>query len=90
MMPAYRVVLRDQARHDLEMLALGNRKLAAQVATKIASLSTNPKPMGVQKLSNRTNEYRVRVRDVRILYEIHDEVLVVTVLTIAHRREVYR
>jgi len=44
----------------------------------------------VKKLEDDDNAWRIRVGEFRILYEIHDVVLVVMVLRVAHRREVYR
>lgn len=85
--PAYRVEFKPSARKELEALP---RRDAVRVATRIASLAQDPRPMGVEKLAGAATAYRVRVGDYRILYEIVDEVLVVTVIRIGHRREVSR
>jgi mRNA interferase RelE/StbE len=53
-------------------------------------LQTNPRPPGSTALVGRPGELRVRVGDHRIVYEIVDDRLVVLVLTIGHRRDVYR
>jgi mRNA interferase RelE/StbE len=70
------------------------RKLSGEVRNRIIqvllSLEQNPRPPGVVKLSGRENQWRLRVGDYRILYEIDDEAKLVTVLRIAHRRQVYR
>lgn len=84
----YKVVVRDQAQKFLNFLARGNKKLGEQVYDKMISLGSNPRPQGSQKLTGQ-NVYRVRVRDVRILYEIFDDVLVVTVVNIGDRKQVY-
>lgn len=47
-------------------------------------------PSGVVKLAGEVNTYRIRVGDYRILYEIHDQVLIVVVLKVADRKEAYR
>lgn len=69
------------------------RKLDAQVRRKlllaIAELETNPRPDGVKKLSAESNVWRIRIADYRVLYEIHDDELVVIIFRAAHRREVY-
>ena len=49
-----------------------------------------PRPSGCKKLSATENAYRIRVGDYRVLYEIQDRRLVVLVVRVAHRREVYR
>lgn len=63
---------------------------ANKIANKITALAQNPRPNGVQKLAGDENGYRIRSGDYRILYEIHDKILVILVVKIGHRREVYR
>jgi mRNA interferase RelE/StbE len=55
----------------------------------IDALAGNPRPPGYKKLKDR-NAYRIRVRDYRIIYEIYDKQVMVLVIRIRHRREVYR
>lgn len=59
-----------------------------RLLTRIESLSIEPRPPGCSKLTG-MDAYRIRVGDYRVVYEIHDSVLVVLVIRIAHRREVY-
>jgi mRNA interferase RelE/StbE len=70
------------------------RKLPAAVQRRLSphidALADNPRPTGVVKLSGVSDIYRVRVGDYRIVYEIQDVVLVVLVLKIGNRREMYR
>ena len=54
------------------------------------ALADDPRPQKVEKLSGESNLWRVRVGDYRIVYEIEDRRLIVLVLKVAHRREVYR
>jgi mRNA interferase RelE/StbE len=56
----------------------------------LRSLQTEPRPPGVKKLSGKHQDWRVRVGDYRILYDINDEQKLITVWRIAHRRDVYR
>jgi len=53
-------------------------------------LVDDPRPHGVEKMSGERNAYRIRVGDYRIIYEIHDAVLIVVVVRVGHRRAVYR
>jgi mRNA interferase RelE/StbE len=53
-------------------------------------LADDPRPHGAKKLVGADRTYRIRVGDYRIVYEIGDEVLVVLVIRVAHRREAYR
>lgn len=84
------MVMRDQAIKSLEALRRGNKKLATRVADKIEALKTNPRPDGCLKLVGQESTWRVKVKDFRIIYEIHDEVLVVTVIDVAARKDAYR
>ena len=60
-----------------------------KVKKAIIALGENPRPKGCKKLSGR-NGWRVRVGDYRIIYEIEDMKLIVLVVHLGHRREVYR
>jgi len=62
----------------------------ARITRKLEELEDNPRPMGVEKLSGREDLYRVRVGDWRIVYAIQDQKLIILVVKVAHRREVYR
>lgn len=52
-------------------------------------MAENPRPSGVVKLENTDNQYRIRVGNYRVLYEIQDDVLIVKVVRVGHRRDVY-
>lgn len=54
------------------------------------SLAHNPRPPGARKLSGMADTWRIRVGDYRILYTIEDDQLIVLVIKIGHRRDVYR
>jgi len=56
----------------------------------LQSLLENARPPGAKKLSGGSHDWRIRVGDYRILYEVDDEGRLITVWRIAHRREVYR
>ena len=60
-----------------------------RMVAKIWTLTENPRPVGAEKLSGE-DKYRVRQGNYRILYEIVDSDLIVTVVRIGNRREVYR
>ncbi len=55
----------------------------------IDALADNPRPSGAVRLKG-TDFFRVRIGDYRVVYEVHDSVLRVLVVRVAHRREVYR
>ena len=69
---------------------LRDQKLVERLREAIRKLRQNPWPTGSTKIVGSAAKYRVRVGDYRIVYEVHDRILVVVVITIGHRREVYR
>ena len=71
---------------ELERVPAKDRQ---RIVAKIWTLAENPRPVGAEKLSGE-DKYRVRQGDYRILYEIVDSDLIVTVVRIGDRREVYR
>jgi len=60
----------------------------SQIKLHILELGNNPRPAGVKKLKG-LPAYRIRVADYRIIYEIADEIRIVDVIDLGHRREVY-
>ena len=85
------------ARYTLEVrpaAARVIRKLPKPVAGRIKAaadaLLEDPRPPGARTLTGRPGWYRVRVGDYRIVYTVRDDVLVVLVLAVGHRREIYR
>jgi mRNA interferase RelE/StbE len=60
------------------------------IISKIQKLSENPRPISSVKLRGATNIYRIRCSDYRIIYSINDSKIVVFVVKVAHRKEVYR
>lgn len=83
----YRIELRPAARRSLAALP---RDAQARIASALDSLTTQPRPPGVTKLRGPEGFYRIRVGDYRIVYAIEDDLLLVLVVRVAHRREVYR
>ncbi|HLY33156.1 MAG TPA: type II toxin-antitoxin system RelE/ParE family toxin [Jatrophihabitantaceae bacterium] len=60
-----------------------------RVQAAIELLAIEPRPAGAKKLAGGTGEWRVRTGDYRVVYEIHDRVLVVLVVAVGHRRDIY-
>jgi mRNA interferase RelE/StbE len=85
---SYSVRIKASAAKELE--AIGSNKDRQRVAQAIQGLAHDPRPIGCVKLSGRTNLYRIRSGDYRVLYSIEDEILVILVIKIGHRRDVYR
>ena len=70
------------------------RRLPVQIQDRvrfaIRRLAANPRPPGVRKLSGNAADYRIRVGRYRVLYDINDAEILVYIVRIGHRREVYR
>ena len=66
-----------------------DRSAQRRVHAAIELLADEPRPSGAKKLVGGNGEWRVRTGDYRIVYEIHDNVLVVLVIAVGHRREIY-
>ena len=82
----YRVEVRPAALKALRMIDPAD---ARRIQGAIALLARDPRPPGARALQGRPG-LRVRVGDYRIIYTVDDDVLVVVVITLGHRREVYR
>ena len=84
-MPGYKISLTKTAQKQLDKLP---DNVAIPIIGAIKNLSTNPRPSGCKKLKGR-NGYRIRKGDYRIIYDIFDKELLVDVIALGHRREIY-
>ena len=85
-MAKYKITIKKSAAKELQEIPKRNLQ---KIVKRIQSLSENPRPSGSQKLSAQ-EKYRVRQGDYRIVYSIDDKELVIDIVKIGHRREVYR
>ena len=85
-MASYKLLIKPTAGKEIEAVPKQDRR---RIVAKITSLSRNPRPPGCEKLSGH-DQYRLRQGNYRILYEIQDLDLVVLVVKVGHRRDVYR
>ncbi len=84
-MENYKIEIKKSATKEIEKLPNISLK---RIIDKIQSLSTNPRPNGCKKLTA-DEKYRVRVGNYRILYRIEDEILLVVVVKVGHRKDIY-
>ena len=80
------VIIPKSVRKELDRLP---DDVANRILARLAELEVNPRPADVKKLKGR-DAWRIRVGDYRVIYEIHDAVFQVIVITVGHRREIYR
>lgn len=72
----------------LKVLQNINEPYYSSIKAAIYNLANDPRPPGYKKLKGR-NGYRVRVADYRIIYEIFDDILLVEVINLGHRKDIY-
>ena len=83
----YRIEFKRSAAKALRKIPKSDQK---RIADKIDSLSENlPDPV-ITKMKGDNPFHRIRVGDYRIIYEIHEDILLIVILKIGHRKEVYR
>lgn len=85
-MASYELIFRKSVAKDLRAFPKQEIK---RIMQRIRSLADDPRPVGCEKLSGQ-ERYRVRQGVYRIIYEIEDARLIVIVVKVGHRREVYR
>jgi mRNA interferase RelE/StbE len=83
----YSIEFRPSAARDLKKL---EKAFQRRILGALSQLENNPFPPGTKKLINQDNVYRIRVGDFRILYQVELGRLLILVLRVGHRREVYR
>jgi mRNA interferase RelE/StbE len=83
----YRVEIARRALKSIQALP---KKEQQRVRAAIELLADTPRPPGCVALKGESSAYRVRVGDYRVVYEIHDARLLIQVVRVGHRRQVYR
>ena len=83
---SYRVELADKAKDELSKLP---KNVQQKLLDRITNLATEPHPTGSIRIKARKDCYRFRMGDYRVLYTVFEDYVVVLVLRIGHRREVY-
>jgi mRNA interferase RelE/StbE len=82
----YRIEIAPLAQRQLRKL---ERVIQNRLLQRIETLSSNPRPSGVKKLTDEENLYRIRIGEYRFIYQIRDRELIVLVVKIGHWREIY-
>lgn len=84
-MPKYTAVLSKKAQKQLDKLP---DNIAEPIIEAILDLEENPRPVGSKKLIGRDG-YRVRIGNYRVIYDIFDSLLIVDVIALGHRKDIY-
>ena len=83
----YEVYLERSAENDLKRLPTSTFD---RIIYQIKTLAENPRPSGCRKLTGSKNDWRIRIGDHRVLYEIDEKTKAVRIMRVRHRREAYR
>jgi len=82
----YAVFIERYAQKQIEKL---DKKIIPIIKVAISGLAQNPRPHGYKKLKGE-EAYRIRVGDYRIIYEIEEDKIIVTVVSVGHRKNIYK
>lgn len=85
-MASYKLLFRKSVARDLRSVPQRDLK---RILARLEALAENPRPKGCEKLSGQ-ERYRVRQGVYRIIYEVSDAVVTVTVVKVGHRRHAYQ
>ena len=84
-MESFRIVIKKSAAKEIERI---EKKDRIRIIEKIRSLASDPHPLGSRKLSGQ-EKYRIRQGNYRILYQVLDDELIINVVKVGHRRDIY-
>jgi mRNA interferase RelE/StbE len=83
----YKITFKNSAYKELERLP---KSTVRKIVIAINDLEVDPKPVGVKKLKDSKDLYRIRVGDYRVIYSINEEIKIVNILRIGHRKDIYK
>lgn len=86
-MATYQIEWKRSALRELKRL---DRQVVPRIVAAVDALSTQPLPTGVSKLQGSQRNYRIRVGDYRIIYELYEFRLVIEIIRVRHRKDAYR
>ncbi|MFQ6115225.1 MAG: type II toxin-antitoxin system RelE/ParE family toxin [bacterium] len=67
-----------------------DRQIIPRILKAVESLSSNPFPSGVHKLHGSEHSYRIRIGDYRVIYSVSESHLVIEIIRVRHRKNIYR
>jgi len=85
-MKKYNILIERYAQKQIMKL---DKKAIPHIKSVIAALADNPRPHGCKKLKGE-EAYRIRVGNYRVIYEIEDDIILITVVSVGHRKDVYK
>ena len=85
-MGKYEVIVSKSAAKELSKLPV---QVNNKIVPAILALEENPRPSGSKKLKGGSNTWRIRIGDYRVVYSVDDEILIVDVRKVGHRKDIY-
>jgi mRNA interferase RelE/StbE len=86
-MDIYRIEWKRSALKELQKLP---GPLISKIVSAVDNLSSNPFPQGVRKLVATEDTYRIRIGDYRVLYNIIEKKVIIEIIRVGHRKDVYK
>ena len=83
----YKIEWKQSAKKELKKL---KKAVIPRIIKAVESLSINPYPTGSRKLQGSEHLYRVRLGDYRIVYSVENKILLIEIIRIGHRKDIYR
>ena len=83
----YRIEWKRSAQKELRQLP---RAIHVRIIGAVELLADDPYPSGIRKLAGAEYTYRLRVGDYRVIYSVDDNILVIEIVRVAHRKDAYR
>jgi len=86
-MAFYKIEWKNSAKKELKKL---DRNVIPKIITAVESLASEPHPAGHKKLQGSEHTYRIRTGDYRIVYSIEDQILLIEIIKVGHRKDIYK
>lgn len=86
-MASYKIEWKNSAYKELQKLP---RPMIVKVVAAVSDLANDPFPHGVKKLIGSEYTYRIRIGDYRVVYEVFENKLIIEIVRVRHRKDVYR
>ena len=86
-MASYKIEWKSSAAKELQRLP---KKTIVNILDRVNQLAYNPSPAGVRKLIGTEGIYRIRSGDYRIIYQVLESKLIIEIVRVGHRKDVYR
>ncbi len=86
-MDYYKIRWKESAVKELKRI---DKQFIPKIISAVESLSNNPLPNGIKKLSGAEFTYRIRIGDYRVIYSLSEKELTIEIIRAGHRKDVYR